>query len=330
MRPTRPRRAPQQKGRGRPGPVGDDDDRRPAPSPATLHKGIGLCLLAIFLFQVVNLLGKHLAEAYPIPLLVFFRSLFALLASTLLIARTGRPALLRTRRPAVLVLRALVWLAMLFCSFASYHLLPVPAAATIGFSAPVLAALLASLVLKERLPPGGWCAVGLAFLGVTVALRPGGALLPAGILAALGNAAFYALGAVMARALARSEASATIVFYCCAVATAASAIVLPVFWIAPAPGDLFLLCVLGLLGALAQYLATDAYRLAPASLVAPFTYSGVVWALLFGALIWDERPDGLALLGAAMIVAAGFWLFRLSAAAAPAPVSASNVAGRPR
>src|SRR3546814_6072571 len=95
---------------------------------------IGLCLLGVFLFQVLNLLGKHLADSYPIPVLVFFRSFFALLACLVVMAATGGRAHFGTRRPVALVLRALVWLAMLYCSFAAYHLLAVADAATIGFS----------------------------------------------------------------------------------------------------------------------------------------------------------------------------------------------------
>jgi len=286
------------------------------PEPAgDLRRAICLCLLGIFLFQVLNLLGKHLTDTYPIPVLVFFRSFFALLACALLVARTGGRAFPKARRPEALMLRALVWLAMLYCSFAAYHLLPVPDAATIGFSAPIFVAALAAGALGERMSLGCWMAVAVGFLGVVVTLRPGGDLLHLGSLAALGNAVLYALGAVMVRALSRSESSATIVLYCCLVTTAVSALLLPAFWKAPTLSDLALLCLLGMLGAAAQYLATEAFRHAPASLVAPFTYSGLIWALLLGYLIWGERPDGLGMLGAGLIVAAGLYLLSAGGAA---------------
>src|SRR3546814_9812206 len=112
------------------------------PDPAgDAGRAIGLCLLGVFLFQVLNLLGKHLADSYPIPVLVFFRSFFALLACLVVMAATGGRAHFGTRRPVALVLRALVWLAMLSCSFAASHLLAVADAAHIGFSAPIFASV---------------------------------------------------------------------------------------------------------------------------------------------------------------------------------------------
>src|SRR3546814_9718268 len=83
---------------------------------------------------------------------------------------------------------------------------------------------------------------------------------------------------------------------------------LPAVWKAPTLSDLSLLCLLGTLGAAAQYLSTEAFRHAPASLVAPFTYSGLIWALLLGYLIWGERPHGLGMIGAGLIVGAGLYL----------------------
>src|SRR3546814_381332 len=228
------------------------------PDPAgDAGRAIGLCLLGVFLFQVLNLLGKHLADSYPIPVLVFFRSFFALLACLVVMAATGGRALFGTRRPVALVLRALVWLAMLYCSFAAYHLLAVADAATIGFSAPIFVAAFAAGALGERMSLGCWAAVAVGFLGVVVALRPDGDLLHLGSLTALGNAVLYALGAVMVRALSRSESSTTIVLYCCLVTTTVSAAMLPAVWKAPTLSDLSLLCLLGTLGAAAQYLATD-------------------------------------------------------------------------
>src|SRR3546814_1134214 len=120
---------------------------------------------------------------------------------------------------------------------------------------------------------GCWAAVAVGFLGVVVALRPVGVLLHLGSLTALGNAVLYALGSVMVRALSRSESSTTIVLYCCLVTTTVSAALLPALWMAPTLSDLSLLCLLGTLGAAANYLATEPFRHAPASLVSPFTYS---------------------------------------------------------
>lgn len=272
--------------------------------------GVYYCLAGIFLFQVLNLLGKHLAESYPIILLVFFRSLFALVTSSVMLAGAGGVAALKTRRPFLVLLRAFIWVAMLACSFASFHLLPVPDAATIGFSAPIFVAALAGPLLRESVGLRCWIAVVVGFLGVLLIVRPSADLLRLGVIFALGDALFYAFGSLLVRRLSRTERSVTIVFYCCLVATLVSALALPFFWVTPKASDLLLLCLLGVLGAVAQYLATQAFRHAPASVVAPATYSGLVWALLFGYLIWGELPDLVGSLGAGLIVLAGIYVLR--------------------
>ena len=272
--------------------------------------GVYYCLAGIFLFQLLNLLGKHLAESYPIVLLVFFRSLFALATSSVMLAGAGGTAALKTRHPFLVLLRALIWVSMVVCSFASFHLLPVPDAATIGFSAPIFVAALAGPLLRETVGFRCWVAVVIGFLGVLLIVRPSPEFLRLGVIFAVGDALFYALGSLLVRRLSRSEQSVTIVFYCCLAATLVSALALPFFWVAPAPADLLLLSLLGVLGAVAQYLATQAFRYAPASVVAPATYSGLVWALLFGYLIWGELPDPVGFLGAGLIVLAGIYVLR--------------------
>lgn len=257
----------------------------------------------------MNVLGKHLAETYPIALLVFFRSFFALITSGLMASRTAslRPRQGR-RQSGKLIVRAFVWLGMIACSFAAYHLLPVADAAAVGFSAPVIVAALAGLVLKEKVGTGDWLAILIGLLGVLLILRPSGDLLHPGFFFALGNAVLYAVGALLVRDLCRTEDSTVIVFYCCLVATLASGLLLPLSWRLPSPPDLVLLSLLGILGAGAQVLSTEALRHAPAPLIAPFSYSGLIWAMLFGYLIWDDLPDRLGLLGAALIAFAGVYL----------------------
>ena len=270
--------------------------------------GIGCCIAGICLFQVLNLLGKHLAESYPIPLLVFFRSLFALATTAVLVARTGGAARLRTRRPGAILLRALLWVAMLFCSFMSFHLLPVTDAVAIGFAGPIFITALAGPLLREAIGLRRWLAVVAGFLGVLLIVRPGFDVLRYGTLFALGDALLYALGSLLVRHLSSTERSVTIVFYCCLVASAISAAGLPFFWVAPGMSDFLLLCLLGILGAIAQYLSTQALCYVQASTVAPFIYSGLVWAIALGYLIWGDLPDLGDLAGIAMIVAGGLYV----------------------
>lgn len=273
--------------------------------------GIFYCLAATFLFWVVNVLGKVLAATYPIPLLVFFRSIFALMMCLAIASHLGGLGVLRAERPAALVIRGVVWLLMLACSFAAYHLLPIGDAAAIEFVGPIFIAVLGGVALGETVGTKRWLAILVGFLGVSLIVRPGFGALHYGMLFALGNALFYAVGSLLVRRLSQTESVIAIVFYSCLVSTAASGMIVPWFWVTPTPFDLMLLCAIGIFGAMAQYLVTQSFYYAPASIVSPFTYSGLIWALLFGFLIWNETPDLLGLVGAAGIVASGLWLARL-------------------
>jgi drug/metabolite transporter (DMT)-like permease len=273
--------------------------------------GIFYCLASTFLFWVVNALGKVLAETYPIPLLVFFRSTFALIMCLALASRLGGLRSLRAQRPAALVIRGVAWVLMLGCSFASYHLLPIGDAAAIEFVGPIFIAVLGGAVLGESVGMKRWLAILVGFIGVALVVRPWFSALHYGMLFALGNALFYAVGSLLVRRLSRTDSVIAIVFYSCLVSTAISAMAVPYFWVSPTPFDLALLCALGIFGALAQYLVTQSFYYAPASIVSPFTYSGLIWALLLGFLIWNDVPDLLGLFGAIGIVVSGLWLARL-------------------
>lgn len=273
--------------------------------------GIFYCLASTFLFWVVNALGKVLAETYPIPLLVFFRSIFALMMCLAIACRLGGLRALRTQRPTALVMRGVIWVFMLACSFASYHLLPIGDAAAIEFVGPIFIAILGGVCLGETVGTKRWLAILVGFLGVSLVVRPGFGALHYGMLFALGNALFYAVGSLMVKRISKTDSVIAIVFYSCLVSTAISAVAVPYFWVTPTPFDLMLLCAIGVFGAMAQYLVTQSFYYAPASIVSPFTYSGLIWALLFGFLIWNDVPDLLGLLGAIGIVASGLWLARL-------------------
>lgn len=279
--------------------------------------GIFCCLAATFLFWMVAIIGKILAETYPILLLVFFRSAFALLMCVVFASQLGGLTALKAQNPAALILRGIIWLVTLSCSFAAYHMLPVADAAAIEYAGPLFITVLATLLLGEIVGVRHWIAISVGFVGVLLIIRPGFNTFHHGILFALGNAFFYALGSLLVRQLSRTENSITIVFYSCLVAATASAALLPFFWVVPTLKDLGLLCLMGMLGMSAQYLVTQSFRYAPASTVSPFTYSGLIWAILFGFLIWSELPDMLDLAGVFTILISGLYLARLKNAGTP-------------
>jgi drug/metabolite transporter (DMT)-like permease len=273
--------------------------------------GILYCLASTFLFWTVNALGKLLADTYPIVILVFFRSLFALLMCLALASRMGGMRVLRAHSPGLLLTRGAIWLVMIACSFASYHLMPIADAAAVEFTGPIIIAFLGATLLAEVVGLRRWLAILLGFGGVLLIVRPGFGENSFALLFAFGNALCYALGSLLVRHVSKTENSIAVVFYSCMVATAASGLAVPFYWVSPTPTDWLLFCAIGIFGAGAQYFVTQSFYYAPASTVAPFSYSGLVWALLFGFVIWNELPDALGILGLLTITASGLWLAKI-------------------
>lgn len=271
-------------------------------------RGIGLACAAVLVFSAVNALAKQEAGSYPISEIVFFRSLFALLPVLFLAARHGVGRSLKTSMPWAHLARSLIWFVSVYCTFASYHLLPMADAAAISFSAPLFLTALSALVLGERVGPHRWSAVAAGFLGVLVMVRPGMGVFQWGALFALGNAVCFALGSLAVRQMASTERSATIVFYTMLLATLLSGLTLPFLWVTPTPLDLGGMVLMGILGGIGQLLVVQAFHHAPASAVAPWNYSSMIWAALLGWIVWSEVPDEKLLIGAAIVIGSGLYL----------------------
>jgi drug/metabolite transporter (DMT)-like permease len=309
---------------------------RLAPHADNVRLGILYMVASVFLFSIQNAVGKWLAQSYPIPMLVFFRSAVAILPSALLVWRTGggptprggaargpRKSAFRTRRPGAQLLRATIWGGSNVASFFAYHLLPLADAIAYTFTAPLFLTALSWPVLREAVGRERWIAVLLGFAGVLVMARPSGAGAAIGIACAIVTALCNAVGSLTVRDLCRSEASAAIVFYTAVVITALSLPLLPFFWVTPSWAGLAGLCALGLMGSVSQYWTTQALAHAPAAAVSPFNYMTLLWGSLIGFVVWDEVPTPAMLLGAAIVTAAGLYLVRREAfrrrATSPSP-----------
>jgi drug/metabolite transporter (DMT)-like permease len=143
---------------------------------------------------------------------------------------------------------------------------------------------------------------------VLIMVRPGGGVFQWMALAALGGTLAYALAMLLVRRLSRSETNVAIVFYSGALATLASGAALPLVWQTPYWADLPWLAAIGLIGGVGHLVLTQAFRLAPASRVTPFEYSGMIWAVLFGWAFWQEAPDTAFYAGAALVIGAGLYI----------------------
>jgi drug/metabolite transporter (DMT)-like permease len=277
--------------------------------------GIAFKLGAVGVFATMAALVKALDGAVPVNQVVFARSFFALIPILWLVHRAGGRRAIATARPLGHALRAVAGLIAMSCGFTALALAPLADVIAIGFAATVFTPILAAAILREQVGVYRWSAVAIGFLGIVVILQPQ-ALIAAefdgatpGLVIALVGAFFVAVATITVRALATREEPAAIIFWFAFASTLAAGLSLPVAAVWPSPREAALLVGIGVLGGLGQILMTRAYVHAPASVVAPFDYSSLLYATLIGVAVFGDPLAPTTFAGAALIVGAGLVIF---------------------
>ena len=271
--------------------------------------GIGMMLLGMLLFAANDTLARWLVGAYAVGQLVLVRSIAGLAVMTPSLWRAGIRAVRLAPRPGLQLVRGV--LSTLESALFFYALTELPVAEVIAYylAAPIYVTALSPWLLGERVGWRRWTAVAVGFSGVLLALHPSPAGLSTGALCALTGSVAYALFLISTRRLAGTDGSVLMGVQLIAALLLGATLVAVQGWAPPGLRDLVLMLVLGV-GSLAGNLCVNrALRLAPASVVTPFSYSMIVWGLLFGWLFLGELPAPPALAGAAVIVGAGLAIF---------------------
>lgn len=273
-------------------------------------RGIGFALLAYLLFSFMDAIAKYLGEAgYSVMQLIFFRSLFGFLPVIPVVHADGGWATLRTRRPLLHLVRALAVMGAITTFFIGIRSMPLAEALTLAFTGPLFLTLLSIPLLGERVGPHRLGAVVVGFLGVVVAMQPGAETFRLEAFYLVGSGFCFALASVLTRRLGRTEGNGAIIFYSTLGQFLPSAILLYWGWTTPAAWEHWaLFLALGLIGGVALQCMTLGFRYAPASLVAPFEYTALLWGTLFGWAIWQEFPGDHVWWGAALLVASGLYI----------------------
>lgn len=278
------------------------------PALADHRRGILWMLLTILLFVSMDTTAKYLAESYPVPQVVWARYVFHVVLVVLLLHRRV-PRLLRSGRLALQVLRSLLLVATTGCFFVALSLMPLADASAMMLVAPLVVTGLSVPLLGEPVGIRRWCAVGVGFLGALIILKPGAGLFDWAALLPLLAAALYALYQIATRLLSRSDAPETTILYTgLAGAVVASAIV-PWYWKAPDLEGWAVMAVVGTLGGISQFGLIKAFQAAPAAIVSPFGYSNMIWATLFGFVIFGDFPHWTTLAGAVVLIASGLYVW---------------------
>ena len=277
---------------------------------------------AVFLFMVMAALIKAASDAMPAAQAVFFRSVFAIPVIGLWLWQTGHlHDGLIPRNLSGHIWRGLFGTSAMALTFAGLALLPLPEVTAIGYATPMFTVILAALLLGERVRLFRLSAVALGLIGVSIVIAPrlsldGGYSDAAtlGALFVLTAAILRALVQIHVRRLVHTESTSAIVFYFSLTASCLSLITLPLGWLFPVPALAWtlpgwhatgLLICAGLLGGVAQIMVTSSYRFGSASMLAPFDYASMIFAVLIGWFVFAEAPTPAILAGAALVIAGG-------------------------
>lgn len=283
-------------------------------------RGIVLMIIATALFAGASAMSKWLVGAYPVGEVLFMRSLSSLITGAAMILPFTGLSVYATQRPRDHVLRGLSQSISQTCLVLAFRLMPLAGAVAINFSSPLFAALVSIVWLKER---AGWvrsAALLIGFVGVLIVTNPGANSLTVGALFALINAVMYGTVTVAVRGMTRTESANTLVIWQLTVIAFFHSFLLLFGWRAPSLLDAALMFGSGFTNAVGQWFWTRALHLAPAAAVTPFYYLMLVWALIIGFIVWGDVPTLGLLVGSAIVVSTGLFLFlreaRLQRAAA--------------
>ena len=283
-------------------------------------EAIGLICLAGLLFVAMNVMVKALTDEHNQVMIVWARYFFHVL--TVLVIFPGKLVdVVRGGQVGMQLGRSILLLLSTIFNFAALVYLPLADVSSIIFTAPIIVALLAVAVLRERVSLARWLAIGAGFAGALLIVRPGAGTLNLGALLAFGCALAYALYQVTTRIVRESEPVVSLL-YGGLVGMVAFSLLVPFWWEWPTPRVWLMFALVGLLGAGGHLLVIMALQRGEASQVSPYSYVQLLWAMLASFLVFGDVPSPWTVLGALVIAGSGLRLYRLGLReAAEAPVA---------
>jgi len=270
--------------------------------------GIGYMMVAVFLFAVTSATGKWMVARYPVGEFLAIRAGATLLLIVPLIWRAGITAFRSAPRPGLQLLRIALSSAEVAMFFWAVRTMPLADATTFYLAAPIYVTVLAVLLLGERVGWRRWTAVLIGFTGVLIALRPSSASVTLPALIVLTGSIFYSMLLITTRLL-RETHDAVLMAGQYLGAFAVGVGLLWFGWTTPSLFDLAFMACLGGLSLLSLYCTVRALKLASASIVVPYQYLVIFWAMLFGWWAFGEVPDAYTLTGATIIIVTGLYIY---------------------
>ena len=269
--------------------------------------GIGLMLLSVFMFSFGDALGKFIVATYAVGQLLWLRACAALIVLSPAIWR-HRAEFIRMERPWLQLVRVILSTLEVAAFFVATVYLPLADVVTYYLACPIFVTALSAIVLRERVGWRRWTAVLIGFAGVLIALRPSAQTVSWPAMIALGGSLSFSILMPITRSLratpdivmATSQFVGTFLL---------GALMSPFGWVTPSAGSLVMFAAAGVISISALLCVNRSLKLAPASVVVPYQYSMIVWAVMFGVIVFGDVPSPATILGAAIIIGAGLYIF---------------------
>lgn len=271
--------------------------------------GIGLMCLTVAVFACLDTTAKYLGTMLD-PLEVAWARYTSAFVLTLFLSNpVSHPGLMKTTRPVLQVVRAVLLVASTVLNFFALRWLQLDEALSIIFTFPFIVAIASGPILGEWLGWRRWTAIGVGFGGVLLITRPGLGGFNPGALLSVASVICYGLYAVLTRVASRTDSNQTSLFYNNAVGALVMLPVIPFVWQTPANWATTLMLVgTGVLGSLGHFFLISGHKLAPASVLSPFIYTQLIWVVILGYLVFDHVPNQWTIVGAAVVIGSGLYL----------------------
>jgi drug/metabolite transporter (DMT)-like permease len=269
--------------------------------------GIGLMLLSVFMFSFGDALGKFIVATYAVGQLLWLRACAALIVLSPAIWR-HRAEFARMERPWLQLVRVILSTLEVAAFFLATVYLPLADVVTYYLACPIFVTALSAIVLRERVGWRRWTAILIGFAGVLIALRPSAQTVSWPAMIALGGSLSFSVLMLITRSLratpdivmATSQFVGTFLL---------GALMSPFGWVTPSAGSLVMFAAAGVISISALLCVNRSLKLAPASVVVPYQYSMIVWAVMFGVVVFGDVPSPATIAGAAIIIGAGLYIF---------------------
>jgi drug/metabolite transporter (DMT)-like permease len=269
--------------------------------------GIGLMLVAIFLFSFGDAAGKLIVATYSVGQLMLLRSSVSLLLLAPMIWRR-RAGFRSIERPWLQLLRVVLSTVDISAFFLAVSYLPLADVITYYLAAPIFVTALSAIVLQERVGWRRWSAILIGFCGVLIALQPSVQTVTWPAMIALAGSTAFAVLMLVTRLL-RATEDIVLASTQFAGSLVLGALLAPLGWVAPSWGSLGLFALSGAVSVCALLCVNRSLKLAPASVVTPYQYSMIVWAVMFGYAVFGDVPSSATILGVSIIIGAGLYIF---------------------